>query len=123
MIRARVLLVQNRFPQIATRLHSGSAEKGIAAAEQVQQEAKAVVPVRTGNLRDHIAVETYEGYTTAMVHTSGVPYAARVEYGFVGYDSLGRYYNQAPRPYLTPAAELVRPRFIDEMSNLEPMLA
>jgi hypothetical protein len=31
-------------------------------------------------------------------------YSARLEFGFVGTDSLGRHYQQAPRPYLTPAA-------------------
>ena len=31
------------------------------------------------------------------------PYARRIELGFTGYDSLGRYYDQAPRPYLLPA--------------------
>ncbi len=32
-----------------------------------------------------------------------VPYALRMELGFVGVDSLGRHYNQAPRPFLRPA--------------------
>jgi hypothetical protein len=32
-------------------------------------------------------------------------YSARLEFGFVGVDALGRSYNQAPRPYMTPAAE------------------
>ncbi len=31
------------------------------------------------------------------------PYALRTELGFVGVDSLGRFYNQAPQPYLRPA--------------------
>ena len=34
---------------------------------------------------------------------SNVVYARRMELGFVGTDSLGRTYNQAPRPYLRPA--------------------
>ena len=34
-----------------------------------------------------------------------VPYAARLEYGFVGTDSLGRNYNQAPEPYLQPTLD------------------
>ena len=33
----------------------------------------------------------------------GVPYALRMELGFVGVDSLGRHYDQAPRPFLRPA--------------------
>ena len=31
---------------------------------------------------------------------NGAAYAARVEYGFVGKDSLGREYNQAPRAFV-----------------------
>jgi len=36
---------------------------------------------------------------------SNVVYARRLELGFVGTDSLGRKYNQAPRPYLRTALE------------------
>lgn len=34
---------------------------------------------------------------------ANVPYAARLEFGFVGTDSRGRQINQAPRPFLRPA--------------------
>lgn len=34
-----------------------------------------------------------------------VPYAARIEYGFAGRDSLGRFYHQAAQPYLRPAVD------------------
>lgn len=34
---------------------------------------------------------------------SNAPQARRLELGFVGIDSLGRNYNQAPRPHLRPA--------------------
>lgn len=37
---------------------------------------------------------------------NGVPYAKRLEYGFVGTDSKGRLYNQAPRPYFRSTYEL-----------------
>jgi hypothetical protein len=35
----------------------------------------------------------------------GAVYAKRMEYGFVGTDSLGRTYDQAPRPFARPAME------------------
>lgn len=38
----------------------------------------------------------------AVVGTN-LEYARRIEHGFVGKDSLGRSYNQAPKPYLHPA--------------------
>lgn len=34
---------------------------------------------------------------------SNQPYAARIELGFHGYDSMGRFYNQGPQPWLLPA--------------------
>jgi hypothetical protein len=33
------------------------------------------------------------------------PYARRLEYGFTGYDSLGRYYNQPGRFWITAAGQ------------------
>lgn len=41
---------------------------------------------------------------TGVVGTN-VEYARRLELGFVGTDSLGRIYNQLPRPYLRTALE------------------
>lgn len=40
---------------------------------------------------------------------SDSPYAARIELGFHGYDRLGRFYNQGPKPYLLPAAMAIFP--------------
>ena len=39
-------------------------------------------------------------------------YALRLEKGFYGTDSLGRNYNVAPRPYLSPAYRLNRKKII-----------
>lgn len=36
-----------------------------------------------------------------IYYTNAAVYARRIEYGFVGHDSLGRYYNQAGRYYVT----------------------
>lgn len=43
------------------------------------------------------------GDRVTMVYNA--TYARRVEYGFVGYDSLGRYYNQAGRYWITAAGK------------------
>lgn len=43
------------------------------------------------------------GDRVTMVYNA--PYARRVEYGFVGYDSLGRYYNQRGRFWITAAGQ------------------
>lgn len=39
---------------------------------------------------------------------SAVVYARRIELGFTGTDSLGRFYNQPPFPYLRPALDAGR---------------
>ncbi len=39
------------------------------------------------------------GDRVVMVYNA--PYARRIEYGFVGYDALGRYYNQAGRHWIS----------------------
>ena len=73
-------------------------------------------PVRTGNLKSSI---TYATATTQGSPKTGQPlsnpdkpltlkvgtnveYAPRVEYGYVGKDSLGRTYNQSGKPFLRP---------------------
>lgn len=39
------------------------------------------------------------------------PYGRRLEFGFVGTDSLGRTYNQRPRPHAGPAVSAFAPKF------------
>ncbi len=58
----------------------------------------------TGTLKARITHEIDEATMTGRVGTN-LEYARRLELGFVGTDSLGRRYNQAPRPYLRPALE------------------
>lgn len=38
--------------------------------------------------------------------------ARRLEYGFVGFDALGRYYDQPPYPSFVPAAEEIEPLYV-----------
>ena len=73
----------------------------------VQNDAKRLVPYRTGTLRRSIHTETETqgpGKAEAAVGTD-VVYAARVEFGFEGQDKLGRSYHQPARPYLRPALD------------------
>lgn len=62
---------------------------------------------RTGHLQQGVTSHHAEFKAGMLVGAVGVdlgtvPYARRLELGFVGTDSLGRRYNQAPRPYLRP---------------------
>lgn len=89
---------------------------GVSEAGQIlEDEAKTLVPVDTGHLRDSIHQELIESSETRQVvavtpayeepnpYGFEPAYARRIEYGFVGTDSLGRHYNQAPQPYMRPA--------------------
>ncbi|MBE3604137.1 hypothetical protein IMX07_10930 [bacterium] len=62
----------------------------------------------TGNLEEHIGFEVASDPRLVrgrfgVRDRKAVPYAMRLEFGFVGIDSRGRHYNQAPRPFLRPA--------------------
>lgn len=50
------------------------------------------------------------GNAEAVVGTNAVQ-GRRLEYGFVGADSLGRVYNQPPFPHVGPAADAIEPLF------------
>ena len=91
---------------------------GVAAGAQLfEDEAEQLVPVRTGVLRG--AIHTSQVADTPQVQTLAVSptvdadnkygfdpaYARRIEFGFIGTDSLGRHYHQAPEPYMRPAYE------------------
>lgn len=56
-------------------------------------------------VRDHGS-----GTFSAEVGTNA-PQGRRLEFGFVGADSLGRVYNQRPRPHFGPAFDSVAPEF------------
>jgi hypothetical protein len=39
------------------------------------------------------------------------PYSDRLEWGFTGFDSLGRYYDQPPFPHFRPAIDAIMPKY------------
>ena len=80
-------------------------------AFEVEGEAKMMAPVDTGALRNSGFTEpaTQQNKTATVGFT--MVYAPRIEFGFVGADSLGRNYNQAARPYLKPAVERMARKF------------
>jgi len=51
---------------------------------------------------------------------TNVEYARRLELGFVGTDSLGRNYNQKPRPHLIPAYERNRLKILAKFGGKLP---
>lgn len=108
----------NRLPRLEGALRREAQEVVQDAALDCANIAKEKAPYRSGTLHRAIHAEPGDNDLTWVVSTSEVPYARRLEYGFTGRDSLGRYYNQAARPYMTPAAEATRPKFIRRMDGI-----
>ncbi len=96
----------------------------IAAGVLVQGAAHHLVKIKTGNLKGSITwalareaspvsgptkpedgLKAHGGSPDYIYVGTNVKYARRIEYGFNGVDKLGRKYNQAAQPYLTPAYE------------------
>lgn len=62
--------------------------------------------VQTGDYRRSITRRVYrDGDSLIGEVGTNKPQARRLEYGFVGADSLGRVYNQPPYPHFGPAAK------------------
>lgn len=87
------------------------------AGQIIAEEAKTIVPVDTGNLRDHIHVEPVSQEDNRVVvavtpadaaaneYGFDPAYARRIEYGFIGVDKLGRHFHQPAQPYMRPALD------------------
>src|SRR5579883_1482086 len=100
-------IVFNRLPELQGQLRIRASQAVRKAAFDIEARAKAVVPVRTGNLKNSIQT-TIESELSTVVGTA-VHYAPYVEFGTR---------RMAPRPYLGPAAEAVRPSFEAAMKEL-----
>lgn len=74
---------------------------------------------QTGDYRRSINSEVAgDGEVFTATVGTGAPQAARLEYGFVGADRLGRVYNQPPFPHFGPAVLATRPEFVEAMRRL-----
>lgn len=62
-----------------------------------------------GNYKRSMNVE-HDGEFAATIGT-GAPQGRRLEFGFVGEDSLGRHYNQPPYPHWGPMLDWLAPQF------------
>lgn len=59
-----------------------------------------------------------DGFSVIAVVGTNKPQGRRLEYGFVGADSLGRVYNQPPFPHVGPAVEEIRPLFVAALGDM-----
>lgn len=67
--------------------------------------------------RVNLRVDIVAGSVTATVGTNH-PGARRLEYGFVGADSLGRRYHQPPYPTARPALYEIEPLYLAAMATI-----
>jgi hypothetical protein len=77
-------------------------------------------PVDTGGYRARLYADV-SGYT--VVVASDDAYARRLEFGFVGVDSLGRNYAQPPQPHFRPAMQEVGPEYTQAIMQIVRGLA
>ena len=98
----------DKLPELEGLLLERAAQAVTRAASDIEEHAKAVVPVDTGNLKSRISTKQ-EGPVSASVGSRGVDYGIHVEYGT---------YKMRAQPYMRPAAERVRPAFIAAMEQI-----
>ncbi len=77
-------------------------------------------PVETGGYRSRLFAEV-SGFRVLVA--SPDPFAARLEYGFVGVDSLGRHYAQPPKPHFAPALADIGPEYTRAIMEIVKGLA
>ena len=63
-----------------------------------------------------VRMSTEGGQIKAQVF-SDASQAGRLEYGFVGVDSLGRHYRQPPYPHVEPAFRQTQPAFLQALAD------
>jgi len=102
-----VRTIFNRLPEMMVRLPVEAGGAVNETAEAVASAAQSNAPVDTGALRASIDV-TKTGSTAAQV-TTGVDYAIYQEYGT---------YKMPAHPFMTPAAEAERGRYLSRFQNL-----
>ena len=86
------------------------------AGQAYANDVKAIAPYKTGTYRRSIHVEmSTEGIREVALIGTDVPYGRRLEFGFYDTDSLGRKYQQYPRPHWRPAWDANLPKYRDIM--------
>lgn len=106
-----VSIVYNKFPDIAAKLPREVKTIVQETLYAIESTAKIRCPVDTGALRASIQSEM-TSETGGQVGTN-ILYSIFVEYGTS---------RQGAQPYMTPAAESERPKFMRAMKDLESRL-
>jgi len=67
--------------------------------------------IRSGRLKGSIDFAMPTEFFTRV--GSSMPYARRLEFGYVGTDSLGRQYHDPPRPWARPSVVKAKPKMLE----------
>jgi HK97 gp10 family phage protein len=105
---ATVRIISNRLPQVPAMLRTAVNAEVAKAAFEIQAQAQAKAPVKTGTLRRSIHTVLEDGGRRAVVGPS-VNYGLYVEMGTRG---------RAARPFMRPAAEAVLPKFAAAVKSI-----
>lgn len=84
----------------------------------VTSTAIRLAPVDTGNLINTIAAESKMIDDLTYRVQDGTAYGRRIELGFHDTDALGRIYHQAAHPFLVPALEQWRNKFVKAFGEI-----
>lgn len=112
--------VEEVTPKIMDALAEGVG-RGVARGEGIVKGNASGRPgprVITGGHRGSISGDhAVQGDSVVGQIGANSAQAARLEYGFVGRDSLGRNYNQAPYPYFQPSVPEVTSAIVSEVES------
>lgn len=110
--------VATRLAATAVGVDAQVGAKVVHWAHMLEGGIKSRAPVRTGDYRRSWST-AMTGPMAASVGTNK-PQARRLEYGFVGADSMGRHYNQAPQPHVRPAVAEIEDAFVKDIATVVP---
>ena len=107
------LIVDNLSKQAPTAVYAAAT----AYAGDVMKQP--TTPVDTGQYRNSIRAEAPVDENGPVSYVgSPMPQTRRLEFGYSGADSLGRVYNQAPRPHWRPTFDLNKAKYLSIMSTI-----
>ena len=126
-------IIYNRLPELTAEIETVVSEMVRKAAFDIQALAMATAPVRTGFLKSSIYTVTKGESTYSNIEGDGplLPEVDQPSDDTTAYVAVGAEYGiyvemgtskMGAQPYLIPAAEAVRPAFIEAMTRLEDAL-
>jgi hypothetical protein len=97
---------------MVVRVEAAAARLGADAAGLIEASAKKQDSYTTRSGTNRRSIHTERGEMGGYLVGPSAVYSRRLELGFQGPDSLGRVYNQKPRPYMKPGRSEALPGII-----------